>query len=296
MRAFLWGRKMPLPNILEFIGTNVTQAGFKAAQEKLLNFLSGEAATKVELSAAVTPKANKADVDAALAAYVGGRKAYTTLALAQADQVNLPANTAIEVTNDGANNGTYQWNGTTLIKSAYDPLTQAKEYTDDSINVVTVSTNKKLIKYLEKTKLSEVGVSTSETVFPIAIDRSNKVLLGYNKGRDAIYGVGLVNNTDLKNTGIYSGSNAVIPIVTDKDNKVVFGYDQANDKLIGVGLQESASNKPKDVALPFKLSATAYNMITVYGQSLSVGVRAQAILSITQPFSNVTFSSGVLQH
>lgn len=74
----------------------------------------------------------KIEVDTAFAAYVGGRKAYTTLALAQAAQATLLANTAIEVTNDGANNGTYQWDGTTLTKSNYDPLTQAKKYTDDS--------------------------------------------------------------------------------------------------------------------------------------------------------------------
>lgn len=59
MRAFLWGKKMPLPNILEFIGTNVTQAGFKVALEKLLSYLNVEGATKAELNAAVTPKAEK---------------------------------------------------------------------------------------------------------------------------------------------------------------------------------------------------------------------------------------------
>lgn len=65
-------------------------------------------------------------------ASIGVRKAYTTLALAQADQANLPVNTAIEITNDGANNGTYQWDGTTLTKSDYDPLTQAKAYADSN--------------------------------------------------------------------------------------------------------------------------------------------------------------------
>lgn len=88
--------------------------------------------TKTEVDLALSLKApqsntyTKAEVDTTFAAYVGGRKAYTTLALAQAAQSSLPANTAIEVTNDGANNGTYQWNGTTLTKSAFDPLTQAK--------------------------------------------------------------------------------------------------------------------------------------------------------------------------
>lgn len=107
-------------------------------------------ADKVEVDTALQAKANaddvyskeltytKAEVDTTFAAYVGGRKAYTTLALAQAAQSSLPANTAIEVTNDGANNGTYQWNGTTLTKSDYDPLTQAKDYTDNSVENVSI--------------------------------------------------------------------------------------------------------------------------------------------------------------
>ena len=103
--------------------------------------------TKLEVDSALSQKApqattyTKAEVDTAFAAYVGGRKAFTTLALAQAAQSSLPANTAIEVTNDGANNGTYQWNGTTLTKSAYDPLTQAKSYTDQSLKVIGVGVN-----------------------------------------------------------------------------------------------------------------------------------------------------------
>lgn len=76
----------------------------------------------------------KTQVDASVTAVAGGHKAYTTLALAQAAQASLPANTIVEVTNDptATNNGTYQWNGTTLTKSAYDPLTQAKAYADEN--------------------------------------------------------------------------------------------------------------------------------------------------------------------
>lgn len=75
---------------------------------------------------------NKAEVDASLNSIAGGHKAYQTLVDAQAAQGTLPANSIIEVTNDptSSNNGTYQWNGTTLTKSSYDPLTQSKSYTD----------------------------------------------------------------------------------------------------------------------------------------------------------------------
>ncbi|MFV5497291.1 hypothetical protein VXQ16_12065, partial [Acinetobacter baumannii] len=120
---------MPLPNILEFIGTNVTQAGFKAAQEKLLNFLSGEAATKVELSAAVTPKADKTYVDSALTSFQNGAiKTYPTLAAANADIANIALNTKVSVLSetDGGDYYKASASATSLTKSAYDPLTQAK--------------------------------------------------------------------------------------------------------------------------------------------------------------------------
>lgn len=67
-------------------------------------------------------------VDLQIATLPSGRKGYATLALAQAAQSTLAANTLVEVTNDTttANNGVYLWNGTTLTKSTYDPLMQAK--------------------------------------------------------------------------------------------------------------------------------------------------------------------------
>lgn len=93
------------------------------------NKLSGKV-DKAVYESEIAKKADQKYVDVGLTAVVGGHKAYTTLALAQADTATLPTNTIVEVTNDGANNGAYQWNGTTLTKSAYDPLTQAKSYTD----------------------------------------------------------------------------------------------------------------------------------------------------------------------
>jgi hypothetical protein len=102
------------------------QLGLKADQQTTYN--------KTEVDAALGQKANqattytKSEVDSVVAPLTGGHKAYTTLALAQAAQGTLPVNSIVEVTNDptDSNNGTYQWNGTTLTKSAYDPLTQAK--------------------------------------------------------------------------------------------------------------------------------------------------------------------------
>ncbi len=97
-----------------------------AAQQAVIDVSTAEADVYSALSAQQTA------VNNSLTAIAGGHKAYQTLADAQAAQASLPANTVVEVTNDptASNNGTYQWNGTTLTKSAYDPLTQAKSYAD----------------------------------------------------------------------------------------------------------------------------------------------------------------------
>ena len=109
-------------------------------------------------------KADKTYVDTTFAAYVGGRKAYTTLALAQAAQSSLPANTAIEVTNDGANNGTYQWNGTTLTKSDYDPLSQTKPFID-----VLSNTNQKQATIFYYAPSSVITKDTHPDLFAVSV-------------------------------------------------------------------------------------------------------------------------------
>lgn len=109
------------------------QLGLKADQQTTYN--------KTEVDAALGQKADqattytKSEVDSVVAPLTGGHKGYTTLALAQAAQGTLPVNSIVEVTNDptDSNNGTYQWNGTTLTKSDYDLLTQAKLYADQGI-------------------------------------------------------------------------------------------------------------------------------------------------------------------
>lgn len=54
---------MPLPSVEQFIGTDVTEQGFKDAQAKLLNYVGVEVSTKVEMENAVKPKADKIYVD-----------------------------------------------------------------------------------------------------------------------------------------------------------------------------------------------------------------------------------------
>lgn len=57
-------------------------------------------------------------------------RAYKTYAEMDADKANLSSKTKVTVTNDAidSNNGDWQWDGSVFTKSAYDPLTQAKNY------------------------------------------------------------------------------------------------------------------------------------------------------------------------
>lgn len=138
MRAFSWGRKMPLPNILEFIGTNTTQRKFQEAQEKLLQYLGLEVPTKDELNNAISTKAEQAYVDNALSSFQNGAiKTYPTLSAANADIANIALNTKVSVLSetDGGDYFKASASAITLTKSAYDPLTQSKNYTDASLPV-----------------------------------------------------------------------------------------------------------------------------------------------------------------
>ena len=110
-------------------------------------------------------KADKTYVDTALSSLsTEATKFYQTLALANADIVNLAVNQAVNI-GESANGGLWYKaiaNATTLTKSVYDPLTQSKKYTDDktkfvsayrSVNIADLSTvtNGKYVAYTDGT-------------------------------------------------------------------------------------------------------------------------------------------------
>lgn len=82
-------------------------------------------------------KADVAYVDEMVAGVSNGLAgSYKTYALLDAAKATLPANSSAKVTNDPdpTKNGEYDWDGTTLTKSAYDPVQQAKNYTDQKVD------------------------------------------------------------------------------------------------------------------------------------------------------------------
>ncbi|MEJ5038019.1 hypothetical protein WH285_13865 [Acinetobacter johnsonii] len=73
-----------------------------------------------------------------------GNKAYKTYAEMNADKANIAAKSKVTVTNDptASNNGDWQWDGATFTKSIFDPVSQAKTYTDESIEDFSLETSK----------------------------------------------------------------------------------------------------------------------------------------------------------
>lgn len=89
-------------------------------------------------------KADQTYVDTKIDAIAGGfAGSYETLAEAQAAATagTIPVHSEVHVSNDPdpTKDGSYTWNGTALVKSNYDPVTQSKKYTDDSIKALPIS-------------------------------------------------------------------------------------------------------------------------------------------------------------
>lgn len=121
------------------------------------------------------------DFQAQVASVAGGHKGYLTLALATTASTELPANTVVEVTNDSTatNNGTYQWNGTTLTKSAYDPLMQSKIYTNSKVAKGLndfPSTSTLADYYIQFDGYSATMLGWQQTKFPIVAGKKYRLV------------------------------------------------------------------------------------------------------------------------
>jgi len=147
-------------------------------------------------------------------------------------------------------------------------------------------------------------------VYPLVLDNKNRVVFAYDSTEDTLTGVGLVNNDNVKDAveqgvlgplslGEYTGSGPVYPIVLDRNNRVLLGFDAASESLIGPGIGGSGGGSGggtvvpgADAPLAEPVITKAINHLIFYGQSLAVGAAGGAVLSTTQPYSNVTFNGG----
>ncbi|HFE9907433.1 TPA: SGNH/GDSL hydrolase family protein [Acinetobacter baumannii] len=158
---------MPLPSADQFIGQNVTESGFKQAQSQLIQFLGDEVPTNEQLV-----------------------NTFATKAIADSKTNLMPTDYKITVTSDPeeSKNGDYIWNGTELVKSPFDPLDQAKIYTNE-----------------------RVGMLPTKSIVPLAVDQLGNVPIWLEDGA-----------FDFANSKALGKSerSSIIPLVVDEAGNV----------------------------------------------------------------------------
>ena len=198
------------------------QVGLMAPQATTYN--------KVEVDTKINAEATRAQVaeqvlqDQVNAVGVGN-KAYLTYAEMDADKANNPINSKLEVTNDPdpAKNGTYQWNGTTLTKSAHDPLAQAKLDATTKANAAEASAK----SYTdEKTKNIKTGFSANNNLSPVLIDENGYPILQVRKNDGALF------FTDPNIKIIKSFGTTGVQFIDENGYPILFGSEGTVTELI----------------------------------------------------------------
>ncbi|MEF0180301.1 sialate O-acetylesterase, partial [Acinetobacter baumannii] len=121
-------------------------------------------------------------------------------------------------------------------------------------------------------------------------DAAGNVVIGYDLEKDTgIYAgmleqvVEIVPGLKIYNDGRYLG------LLGDSERRILIGYDMLNDLPIIAGLDELINGAGGTNTKPVPAER---NHIVGYGQSLKTGATATVILSILQPYFNVTFGTG----
>ena len=199
----------------------------------------------------ITDAYTKTEADSKISALssttYAGHKGYATLAAAQAAQASLPANTLVEVTNDTttANNGVYLWDGATLAKSTYDPLTLAKADATTKANVAEV--NAKTYADNTKTAQSVVDNNTGTSQILVVSDADGKSVVNIdNTGAVFLAGESKSVQDQLKiNTTVYQDATTQITQQTLDRTGVATSYQTPDGNLYLPNLDYSVQTEIK---------------------------------------------------
>ena len=168
-------------------------------------------------------------------------------------------------------------------------------------SIVSVQTAISDLQVIQDGLVEYVG---TDPVRPLILDASRNAILSVDTSDGALSGEGVgsawfVKSLDAawgaEGLGRYIGADPnIYPIVLDSACKVVLGINRSDGSLVGGGGGGSSSSyaAAELVALPAPISTVTHNHLLFYGQSLSVGANAGAVLSVAQPYSNVTFNGG----
>ena len=140
--------------------------------------------------------------------------------------------------------------------------------------------------------------------YPVVTDAENRILLGVNGSSGKIIGSGFLGTDYLgrQSQAEYFGDGDVLPIVTDNNYRVLLGVERGTGTIVGditqaTGGGGSTSSGPvetpmEDLPASLQVPDVDINHHLFYGQSLSVGAQGRPPISVTQPYSNITFEAG----
>lgn len=212
-----------------------------------------------------------------------GNKAYLTYAEMDAEKATIPPNSKVTVTSDPdlSKRGDWQWNGTIFTKSPYDPVNQAKIYTDQQVEAAQVETLDTIGKSLNT---MSIYMGDNDLV-PLAAG-NNASILAYSKSKQKVVGLGIQDSdfykayANVASSEIYIGDNDLIPIQVGQNGGIALAWSKSKGKIVGL---VSGDDKPVVVEL---------NQMVMYGQSLSRGFLGTPVLSTTQPQNNLALTGG----
>ncbi|MBT0720462.1 hypothetical protein HGT70_04095 [Rosenbergiella collisarenosi] len=159
-----------------------------------------------------------------------------------------------------------------------------------------VADNSDLVSQLVKSATGIVDYRGAK--YPVIIDKQGNIMLAYDDQLQVLNGLG-ISRSDVEEaiksglgfTNYHGQTTGIIPLHIGNNNNIILGYDASKNEL--VGLFPSLSYISSKDLMPFEFDEVETNYLLGYGQSLSTGVRAQSVISSNQPFSNLTFGSGV---
>jgi hypothetical protein len=231
----------------------------------------------------------------------GGVYGFNTYAEFDAAKSTIPNNSVVKIGEVNTGSGLWAqgdniWDGTTLKKSPYDPLQQAKDFASTKFNAL----NKTLGEQNAQSPMVSTGtdseflIQDKNGVAGFGVMSDGSVLLNRVVPTVDILeiesGLNLNNNVSFENFENKDYKYAI----TDNAYNVSFGIRTNGLVEINGNVAQTLYRSALDpLSLPFKKTAICCGFD--YGQSLARGVNATPVLSTVQNFANLMLKSGVLR-
>lgn len=228
-------------------------------------------------------KDTKANLDADLA------HAANTIALVYADATD--ANNDLYIKSGASGAGA--WTNTNIIHDAISAagssiLEGAEAAADNAADLANAMNDA-----LGAVAQNAANYGGTDPIIPLMTDKQGNVLVAFDSEADALIARGLLDKAKLERSirAYFAGTAGMVPLMTDAAGNVLFGFDAD----AGAGYVRGVSDAPQPTAAALvetPPATKAVNHILAYGQSLSVGANSGALVSTSQPFSNITFIGG----